>query len=121
MTEPAKKEFDPKRCFKIDWKDGVIDLRLTIPGTVLLTHTAAVLAKVATITPVRKEVAEQLATCVAALPAFNSLVELIGCDAEEVLPLLDGQVQPGPASTDANPPAAEEDVPFGTPVHRKKN
>ena len=98
---------------RMKYQDGVIYVRLTKPVTAKLQKALDECKQLSVMSPLRDGINAAAATAAAAL---TTLLAMIGNDAEEVMPLLDGQVKPGtpvqvetPSDQTANdpPPAIE--------------
>ena len=113
------------------YRDGMIDVRLLKTETDTILRARELIAKLSVMQPIRKEVSEAAVAAGAILPAIDALMALVGCDAPEHLPLIDGQAQPAaqaaatetgtvgvtPAADAVTPPADAEATP---PPPRKR-
>ena len=118
---------------KTPYRDVYLDVRLSKPETAAVQKAINALLPLDGMTKLRPGVSD---LAQAAKTSLTELLAKIGCDAAKVLPLLDGQVKPGPLldpqpAADATPPSdpphpeadetnTADDVPFGATPKRKK-
>ena len=99
------------------YQDGVIYIRLTKPVTAKLQKALNECKQLSVMSPLRDGINAAAATAAAAL---TTLLAMIGNDAEEVMPLLDGQVKSGtPVTVEGDATDDQKDacdVPRETPA-----
>jgi hypothetical protein len=91
---------------KTKFADDIIHPRLTKPETSPIVKAVATCKKLAVMQPIRVEITAAAKT---AMESLTTLVGMVGCDAPDYLPLIDGQAHAGTPASDP-PPATDTPV-----------